>query len=220
MTYTRAQIAQMVDHTLLTPQATMDQVRTLVEEAKEWGTASVCISPSMLPLPDDIDLGDVKLCVVNGFPSGAVRPEIKAAEAKLSVAQGADEVDTVVNLRHVVEGDFDAVQAELTMIREAIPDAVLKVIIEAAALTDEQIVGACRAAAAASADFVKTSTGYHKAGGASVHAVRLMRETVGSSMGVKAAGGIHSAEEALAMVEAGANRLGLSGTKKVLDGLR
>ncbi|MFC5281215.1 deoxyribose-phosphate aldolase [Arcanobacterium canis] len=213
----RSELAKYVDHTILTPEATTADVLKLIEDAKELGTYSVCISPSMLPLPEEADLGDVKLCVVVGFPSGAVASEIKAMEAARAVAAGADEVDMVVNLGNVKEGDWDAVEYDIAVVRDAIPYAVLKVIIESAALTDEEIVNVCEAAKAVGADFVKTSTGFHKAGGASVHAVELMKKTVGDELQVKASGGIHDGKFALELIEAGATRLGLSGTQKVLD---
>ena len=203
---TRAQIAPVIDHTLLKPEATAAQVNALIAEAADLGTYSVCVSPSLLPLevPDDLHVATV--C---GFPSGAHATSVK----------GAEEIDMVVNLRLVKEGDADAVEADIRGVREACRGALLKVIIESAALTDEEIVSTCRAAEAAGADFVKTSTGFHPAGGASTHAVGLMRSAVGDRLGVKASGGIRTAADALAMVEAGANRLGLSASATVLDGL-
>ena len=143
---------------------------------------------------------------------------MKAFEAAQSVASGADEVDMVIDIGRLKAGDAAHTEAEIRAVREATPGAVLKVIIESAALTDDEIVAACRAAEAAGADFVKTSTGYHPAGGASVQAVALMAGTVGGQLGVKASGGIRTHEAALAMIEAGATRLGLSGTRAVLDG--
>lgn len=213
----RAQLAQFVDHTLLKTDATGADVAALVEEARELGTYSVCVSPNMLPL--EVDLGEVKLAVVCGFPSGKHTAAIKAAEARESVAAGADEVDMVIDIGLLKAGLADHVQAEIAAVRAEIeaPKA-LKVIIESAALTDDEIVAACRAAEAAGADFVKTSTGFHPAGGATVEAVRLMAETVGGRLGVKASGGIRDHATAIAMIEAGATRLGLSGTRAVLDG--
>ncbi|MGA4506740.1 deoxyribose-phosphate aldolase [Propionibacteriaceae bacterium G1746] len=212
---TRAQVAQMIDHTLLKPAATPEQVAELIAEAAELGTYSVCISPSLVPVetPDS-----VKLAVVCGFPSGAHKPEVKAAEAAAAQADGVDEIDMVINLAWAVANEFDKTEAEIRAVREAAPDVLLKVIIESAALTDEQIVGACEASERAGADFVKTSTGFHAAGGASVEAVALMAKTVGGRLGVKASGGIRDAETARAMIEAGATRLGLSSSKAVLDG--
>lgn len=214
---TRAELAHMIDHTLLKPEATADQVAELAREAGELGTFSICVSPSQL----DVNLPEgVKLATVCGFPSGAHAAAVKAAEAADSVAAGVDEVDMVINLGLAKVGDWDGVQAEIAAVREACPSkVVLKVIIESAALTDEEIVAACKASEAAGADFVKTSTGFHPAGGASVEAVRLMADTVGGRLGVKASGGIRDTASALAMVEAGATRLGLSGSRAVLDGL-
>ncbi len=214
---TRESLAQMVDHTLLKPEATIDQVRELIEDAKRLGTYSICVSPSFLPLEED--LGDVKVAVVCGFPSGKHHPGVKAVEAARSVAEGAAEIDMVINVGDLKEGKIELVESDIQQVRDAAPaPTVLKVIIESAALTDEEIVAACEAAERAGADFVKTSTGFHPAGGASVEAVRLMRKTVGDRLGVKASGGIRTWEDAAAMIEAGANRLGLSGTEAVLDG--
>ncbi|MDY6077693.1 deoxyribose-phosphate aldolase [Mobiluncus sp.] len=213
----KAQLAAMVDHTLLKPEATRAQVEALVAEGVELGTYSVCVSPSQVPLKVPESL---KLCVVCGFPSGAHTTATKAGEAREAVAAGVDEVDMVVNLSWVKDGLWDRVQADIAAVKKEVPaPKLLKVIIESAALTDEEIVKCCQAAQAAGADFVKTSTGFHPAGGASTHAVALMRQTVGDTMGVKASGGIHTGAEALAMVEAGASRLGLSGTRKVLETL-
>ncbi|MBW3085355.1 Deoxyribose-phosphate aldolase [Austwickia sp. TVS 96-490-7B] len=215
---TRSDVATLIDHTLLKPEATPADVEALLAEAADLGTYSVCVSPNMLPVTP---VGDVKIATVCGFPSGAHHSEVKAAEAARSVADGADEVDMVINLSQATTGDFDAVEADIRAVRAAAPaPVVLKVIIESAALTDEQIVGCCRAAEAAGADFVKTSTGFHPAGGASVHAVSLMARTVGGRLGVKASGGIRTTEAALAMIDAGATRLGLSGSRAVLEGLQ
>lgn len=216
MQITRSALAQMVDHTLLKTDATKAQVAALVAEARQLGAFSVCVSPSMLPITEE--LGSVKVATVCGFPSGNHTPAAKAAEAAESARLGADEVDMVINIGLLKEGRADLVQDEIKAVRDAIPDALLKVIIESAALTDEEIVAACTAAEAAGADYVKTSTGFHPSGGASAHAVQLMAETVGDRLGVKASGGIRDFESANAMVEAGATRLGLSGTAAVLDG--
>ncbi|AUM17878.1 deoxyribose-phosphate aldolase [Rhodococcus ruber] len=215
-TLTRARVAAMVDHTLLKPEASGADVRALVDEARELGVWSVCVSPSMLPLRAD----RLVVATVAGFPSGKHHSLIKGAEARLAVDQGAAEIDMVIDIGAAVAGDYNAVLADILTVREAIGfEPVLKVILESAALSDEAIVEACRCAERAGANFVKTSTGFHPAGGASVHAVRLMAETVGGRLGVKASGGIRTAEAALAMIEAGATRLGLSGTRAVLDGL-
>jgi len=216
MTITRTELAHLVDHTLLKPEATAADVAALVAEGAELGVFSVCVSPSLIPpsVPDGL-----LIAVVCGFPSGKHTSAVKAAEAAESVAKGANEIDMVIDIGAALAGDYDAVQADIAAVRAATDGVLLKVIIEAAALTDEAIVGACKAAVAAGADFVKTSTGFHPAGGASAHAVALMRKTVGPDIGVKASGGIRTADAAVAMVEAGASRLGLSGTRAVLDGL-
>lgn len=216
MPLNRHDLARMVDHTLLAPTATPDDVAELAREAQELGTYSICVSPSMLPLP--FATGDVLVATVCGFPSGKHTPAAKAYEAADAVANGADEVDMVIDLGRLIAGDAAHTRSEIQAVRDATPGAVLKVIIESAALTDEQIVAACRAAEEAGADFVKTSTGFHPAGGASVHAVALMAQTVGGRLGVKASGGIRTYADAQAMVDAGATRLGLSGTRAVLDG--
>lgn len=217
MTLDRAAMARLVDHTLLKPEATPADVARIIAEGRELGTYSVCLSPSFLPLSED--LGECKLAVVCGFPSGKHAPEVKAAEAKRAVENGADEIDMVIDVGLLKSGDAAYTQREIEAVRAAAPKpAVLKVIIESGALTDDEIVAACQAAEAAGADFVKTSTGFHPSGGATVHAVELMRRTVGDRLGVKASGGIRDAEAAQAMVEAGASRLGLSSSKAVLDG--
>lgn len=217
MTLSRAELAKLVDHTLLKPEATPADVEALIAEAAELGAFSVCVSPSMLPVTVPPGVAVATVC---GFPSGKHHSSVKAAEAALSVEQGADEIDMVIDVAAAVEGRFADVEADIAAVRAAVPaPVVLKVIIESAALSDAAIVGACTAAKNAGADFVKTSTGFHPAGGASAHAVALMRATVGPDLGVKASGGIRTAAAALEMVEAGANRLGLSGTRAVLDGL-
>ena len=213
---TRAEVARMIDHTLLKPEATVEQVVRLIEEATALGCFSVCVSPSLVPLATPEQL---KLAVVCGFPSGAHAAEVKAAEAGQAQQAGVDEVDMVINLAYAVTNRFDQTESEIRAVREAAPNFLLKVIIESAALTDEQIVGACQAAERAGADYVKTSTGFHPAGGASVHAVELMAKTVGGRLGVKASGGIRDAQTALAMIDAGATRLGLSSSAAILDGL-
>ncbi|MCS6711062.1 deoxyribose-phosphate aldolase [Brachybacterium sp. EF45031] len=207
-------LAAMIDHTLLKPEATREDVAALVREAEELGTYSVCVSPSMLPLTTS-----VKVATVCGFPSGQHASSVKAAEAADAVSKGADEIDMVLNIGLARSGAWEEVDADIRAVREAAPaPTVLKVILETAALEDEQIVEACRAAERAGADFVKTSTGFHPAGGATAHAVELMRATVGDRLGVKASGGIRTREAAEEMVAAGATRLGLSGSRAVLEG--
>ncbi|OBJ13101.1 deoxyribose-phosphate aldolase [Mycobacterium colombiense] len=218
----RAQLAAFVDHTLLKPEATEADVAALVAEAAELGVYAVCVSPSMVPVAVRAGAG-VRVASVAGFPSGKHLPAVKAHEAALAVASGACEIDMVIDVGAALAGDLDAVRADVHAVRGAIGGAVLKVIVESAALlalADEPTLAqVCRAAEDAGADFVKTSTGFHPAGGASVRAVTLMAETVGGRLGVKASGGIRTAEDALAMLDAGATRLGLSGTRGVLDGL-
>ncbi|OMB94135.1 deoxyribose-phosphate aldolase [Mycobacterium colombiense] len=218
----RAQLAAFVDHTLLKPEATDADVAALVAEAAELGVYAVCVSPSMVPVAVRAGAG-VRVASVAGFPSGKHLPAVKAHEAALAVASGAGEIDMVIDVGAALAGDLDAVRADVHAVRGAIGGAVLKVIVESAALlalADEPTLAqVCRAAEDAGADFVKTSTGFHPAGGASVRAVALMAETVGGRLGVKASGGIRTAEDALAMLDAGATRLGLSGTRGVLDGL-
>lgn len=210
-------LAAIIDHTLLKPEATRAEVDALVAEAVELGAFSVCVSPSMLPVA--VPAGaDLKIAVVCGFPSGKHTSHVKATEAAESVALGADEVDMVIDIGAAKAGAFDLVEADVAAVRAAIPaPGILKVIIESAVLTDEEIVGVCQAAVRAGADFVKTSTGFHPAGGATVEAVRLMRATVGAAVGVKASGGIRSLATARAMVEAGASRLGVSGTRGIVE---
>ncbi|MBM6980265.1 MAG: deoxyribose-phosphate aldolase [Actinomyces succiniciruminis] len=213
---TRAEVAAIIDHTLLKPEATGAQIADLVAQGAELGTYSVCVSPNQLPVQAPAGLHVATVC---GFPSGAHASAVKAAEAADSVAKGADEVDMVVNLKLVKEHDYEGVEADIRAVKEAVGDKLLKVIIESAVLTDDEIVAVCQAAERAGADYVKTSTGFHPAGGASVHAVELMRATVGDRLGVKASGGIRTAADALAMIEAGASRLGVSATVAILDGL-
>lgn len=219
MSITPAELARYVDHTLLSPTAVAADVAALASEAVGLGTYSICVSPSMLPV--NADLGEVKVATVCGFPSGKHTATAKATEAAEAVFHGADEVDMVIDLGLVKAGLLDQTRTEILAVRNAVPrPLVLKVIIESAALSDEEIVAACQAAEAAGADFVKTSTGFHPAGGASVHAVSLMAATVGGRLGVKASGGIRDWDTAVAMIEAGATRLGLSGTATVLAGGR
>ena len=210
---TKAELAAYIDHTLLRPDATDAQVRELVAQAEALGVYAVCISPARLTaLPDST----VRVASVCGFPSGQHVAAIKAAEAARAVTDGADEIDMVIDLGALRTGRLDLVGAEIRAVRVVTPDTVLKVIIESAALTTDQIVAACQVAEGEGADYVKTSTGFHPAGGASVHAVRLMAQTVGGRLGVKASGGIRTAADALAMVESGATRLGLSASAAIL----
>lgn len=212
---TRAEVAAMIDHTLLAPEATPAEVDVLIEDARALGVLAICVSPSMLP----VRAPGLVVATVAGFPSGKHHSLVKGAEARLAVDQGAAEVDMVIDVGAARAGDYTAVLADIVTVREAVGDrTLLKVIIESAALPDEAIVQVCRVAERAGADFVKTSTGFHPAGGASVHAVRLMADTVGGRLGVKASGGIRTAEAAAELIAAGATRLGLSRSREVLDG--
>jgi deoxyribose-phosphate aldolase len=223
---TRAQLAALVDHTLLKPEATRAQVAALVAEGAELGVYAVCVSPSMVPVAFEgaVAAGSgVRVAAVAGFPSGKHLSTVKAQEAAAAVASGAREIDMVIDVGAALAGDFDAVRCDIEAVRAATAGAVLKVIVESAVLLDQAnahtLAYACRAAEDAGADFVKTSTGFHPAGGASVRAVALMAETVGGRLGIKASGGIRTAVDAISMLDAGATRLGLSGTRSVLDGL-
>jgi deoxyribose-phosphate aldolase len=212
----------MVDHTLLKPEATKADVAALVTEAAELGVYAVCVSPSMVPVAIEAAGGGLRVATVAGFPSGKHVSAVKAQEAAHAVASGASEVDMVIDVGAALAGELDSVRSDIEAVRSAVAGAVLKVIVESAVLLggDERTLAAvCRAAEAAGADFVKTSTGFHPAGGASVRAVALMTESVGGRLGVKASGGIRTAADAVAMLNAGATRLGLSGTRAVLDGL-
>jgi deoxyribose-phosphate aldolase len=221
--WTREAVAELVDHTLLKPEATDVDVVFLTQEAAELEVYAVCVSPSLVAAARRSAAVDLAIATVVGFPSGKHVSAIKAQEARLAVAAGAQEVDMVIDVGAAVAGDFATIRADVAAVRAAVPDVVLKVIVESAVLLDlagEQTLGdVCRAAVDADADFVKTSTGFHPAGGASVRAVELMAATVGPTVGVKASGGIRTAADAIAMLDAGATRLGLSGTRAVLDGL-
>ena len=206
------------DHTLLKAEATSGQVLKLCDEALEYHFASVCVNPVFVPLAAGKLAGsDVKVCTVIGFPLGANEPAVKAMEAALAVDEGAEEVDMVINIGKAKEKDFAYIQEEIAKVKQASREALLKVIIESSALSDDEIIGCCKAAMAAKADYVKTSTGFHKTGGASAHAVSLMRKTVGETMGVKASGGIHSLAEAQEMIEAGASRIGCSASVAIME---
>jgi deoxyribose-phosphate aldolase len=195
----------------------------LVAQAADLGVYAVCVSPSMVSIAEAVVPEGLHIASVVGFPSGKHLSTIKADEAARAVAAGADEIDMVIDIGAAVSGDYEAIRADVAAVRAAVADAVLKVIVESAALLslagEDTLVSTCRAAADAGADFVKTSTGFHPSGGASVRAVELMAAAVGPRVAVKASGGIRTADDAVAMLNAGAARLGLSGTRAVLDGL-
>ena len=215
----RSQLAKMIDHTLLRPEATVADVISLCEQAAELGTYSVCVSPTFVVTAAANVSNGIKVATVCGFPSGKHESSVKAAEAKLSAQQGADEIDMVIDLGRAIMGDWDYIQSDVAAVRAATMGKVLKVILETAALTDEQIAEACRRCEAAGADFVKTATGFHPSGGADVRAIKVMHETVGGRLGIKASGGIKTAEFAQELIAAGATRLGLSGSRAILDGV-
>ena len=201
---------RLIDHTLLKADASISSIEKLCNEALNYHFASVCVNPGFVPLASKLLKGsDVKVCTVIGFPLGATLPKAKQAETLLAVEAGAEEIDMVINVSMAKEHQFDYVENEIRLVKEACTDKILKVILETCLLTDDEIVSCCKAAVNAGADFVKTSTGFSK-GGATTHAVKIMRDTVGPNFGVKASGGIHSYKEALDMVNAGANRIGAS----------
>lgn len=216
------EIARLIDHTLLKPDATRAQLETLCREAREHGFATVCVNPVWVRLCADLLRGcETRVCTVAGFPLGATPPEVKAYEAARAVADGATEVDMVMNVGALKSGDYRLLERDVAAVVAAChPHGVIvKVIIEAALLTDDEKVKACVIAKAACADFVKTSTGFGP-GGATADDVALMRRVVGPQMGVKAAGGVRDFEAAKQMIEAGADRIGASvGVKIVQESL-
>lgn len=219
-TVTRAELARMIDHTLLDPEATDDDVVRLAKEAEQFGAGAICISPSRLPLAPGVLPPGIAVAVVAGFPSGAHPVAVKVAKAAAAVAAGADEVDMVIDIGAAMENRWAEVTAEVAAVRAAIGSSVvLKVIIETAVIGPDRIAPACHAAEAGGADFVKTSTGFHPAGGATVQAVAAMAAAVGGRLGIKAAGGIRTTDDALAMIAAGATRIGASHTAAILEGL-
>ena len=209
-TLDKKQLSSMIDHTNLKATACSEDIKKLCAEAIQFGFASVCVNPVHVPLAAELlKDSNVKVCTVVGFPLGATSHEAKAAEAACAVADGAQEVDMVVDIAAVKEKRYEDVEDDISLVVNACEDALVKVILEVCYLTDEEIVEACKIAVKAGADFVKTSTGFGS-GGATVEAVALMRKTVGNDVGVKAAGGIRNTEDALAMIAAGANRIGCS----------
>ena len=206
----RKPIASYIDHTLLKADATMDDITRIAGEAASYGFASVCVNPCWVPLCRKLLEGTgVKVCTVVGFPLGAASSRAKAAETAAAVEDGADEIDMVINIGYLRSGMDDEVLGDIKAVREACLGKVLKVIIEACLLTDEEKIRACRLAEEAGADFVKTSTGF-SSGGATVADVALMRKAVGGRLKVKAAGGIRTLADARAMIGAGASRIGAS----------
>lgn len=213
------ELNRMIDHTILKPEATEAAVQKIIDEAKEYNFFSVCINPCWVAFASEqLADTDVAVCTVIGFPLGANTPEVKAYEAADAIKNGANEVDMVINIGALKSQQYDYVSQDIQGVVDAAKGkALVKVIIETALLTDEEKVKACELAKEAGADFVKTSTGF-STGGAKVADIRLMRETVGPDMGVKASGGVHNAEEALAMIEAGATRIGASTGVAIVSG--
>ena len=214
---TKNELAAMIDHTVLKPAAGEKEILQLCKEAKEFCFASVCIHPAYISLAKEA-LADssVELCTVIGFPLGANTVAVKAFEAKEAVQNGATEIDMVLNVSKVKSGDFDYIENEIREVVKASDGNHVKVIIETCYLTDEEKIKTCQRAEKAGAHFVKTSTGFGS-GGATAEDVKLMRETVGDRLGVKASGGIRTLEDALKMVEAGASRLGVSAGIAILS---
>ena len=209
-----------IDHTLLKADATKEQITKLCNEAKEHDFASVCVNTCYVPLCADLLKGsDVKVCCVVGFPLGAMDSASKAFEAKTAVSNGAGEVDMVINIGALKDKDYDYVTKDIEAVVNAAKPSIVKVIIETCLLTDEEKVEACKCAMKANAEFVKTSTGFSTSG-ATVEDVTLMRKTVGTVCKVKAAGGIRSYEDAIKMIDAGADRLGCSAGIKIVEGAK
>jgi deoxyribose-phosphate aldolase len=214
--YSREQIAAFIDHTVLKPAASSDDIRAAVAVAIESKVAAVCFRPSDMVLAKEL-LGDssVGLATVVGFPHGTNDSYVKAFETSLAVSQGANEIDMVIHIGHLIEGRDDLVLADIKAVVEAADDALVKVILETSELTDEQIVRACELSRDAGAGYVKTSTGF-ASGGANAHVVSLMAKTV-PGLGVKASGGVRTLDQLIDMVEAGATRVGASGTLSILE---
>jgi deoxyribose-phosphate aldolase len=216
---TDGRLAHMIDHTLLKPDATQDQIAQLCFEARKHGFASVCVNPAHVRLCAELLKGSgVPICTVIGFPLGATATDVKVFETQQSIRDGASELDMVINVGALKSRDYELVERDIASIARACHagNAILKVIIEAALLTDEEKVAACQLAKVAGADFVKTSTGFGP-GGATAEDVALMRRVVGPSMGVKAAGGIRSHADAQKMIAAGASRIGASASVRILQ---
>lgn len=202
------EILSRVDHTLLTPTATWEQVRALCDEGKQFGVASVCIPPRYVKRANDY-AGGLKICTVIGFPNGYATPEVKVFETEDAIRDGADEIDMVINQGLAKAGDWEGVLTEIKAVKESCKGRILKVIIEACNFTQEEKIALCRVVSMSGAEFIKTSTGF-AVGGATVEDVQLFREHISPDMRIKAAGGIRTFEQAQAMLEAGADRIGAS----------
>ena len=209
---------KFIDHTILKPESTQEQVEKILSEAKEYDFASVCVNPTWVSLAaESLKDSDVKVCTVIGFPLGANTSAVKAFETKDAIANGADEIDMVINIGALKAGNDALVLDDIKAVVDASGDKLVKVIIEACLLTDDEKVRACQLSKEAGADYVKTSTGF-STGGATVADVALMRKTVGPDMGVKASGGARSYEDAIAFIEAGASRIGASSGVAIMNG--
>lgn len=211
--------AAMIDHTLLKQDATKAQIEQICAEAKQYVFASVCVNPTWIELAASLLQGtDVKVCTVIGFPLGASTSAVKAFETRDAIEKGATEIDMVINVGELKDGNFDYVQKDIEAVVNAANGTLVKVIIETCLLTDDEKVKACELAVAAGADFVKTSTGF-STGGATKEDIALMRKTVGPNIGVKASGGVRSLEDMQAMIENGATRIGASSGVAIMNGL-
>ncbi|MCI9556289.1 deoxyribose-phosphate aldolase [Oscillospiraceae bacterium 50-16] len=203
------EILSRLDHTILTPDATWEQVRTVCDEGRRLETASVCVPPRYVKRVNGYVGGSLKICTVVGFPNGYTTPEVKVFETEDAIRNGADEIDMVINQGLAKEGDWEGVLSELRAVKASCKGRILKVIVEACRFTQEEKISLCRVVSMAGADFIKTSTGFAQ-GGATVEDVRLFREHISPDMRVKAAGGIRTFEQAQALLEAGADRIGAS----------
>lgn len=211
-------VGDMIDHTLLKADATREQILKVCAEARQYKFASVCVNPTWVAtVAGELQGSGVKTCTVIGFPLGATTSFAKAAETRDAIANGADEVDMVINIGALKAGEDRLVEDDVRAVVQAAGGRLVKCIIEAAMLSDEEVVRACQLAVKGGVDFVKTSTGFGS-GGATVHHVALMRKTVGDKIGVKASGGIHDFPSAVALIEAGANRIGASASIKIMEG--
>lgn len=212
------QLNKYIDHTILKPDASKAKVQQIIDEAKKYHFASVCVNPTWISLvAEELKDSDIKVDAAIGFPLGANTSSVKAFEASEAIKDGADEIDMVINIGAAKDGDWDLVKSDISAVNAVKSDKILKVILETCLLTDEEKVKVCQLAKEVGVDFVKTSTGF-STGGATIADVELMRKTVGPDMGVKASGGIHTAEEAKAFVEAGATRIGCSAGVAIMEG--
>ena len=217
----REELARYIDHTNLKPYATREDIKKLCDEAKKYGFYAVCVNPYRVKEAAEFLKGtDIKIASVVGFPLGATFTEVKVQEAIMAIRNGASEIDMVMNIGAMKDGNYALVEEDIRKVVEAAHEmnAKVKVIIETCYLTDEEKIKACEIAKRTGADFVKTSTGFGSAG-AKIEDVELMRRTVGEEMGVKAAGGIHNAKEAIAMIKAGASRIGASRSVAIMESL-